>query len=104
MLCGASSLPSRIRFGCSSASSASGRGGSVRSRRHRLRHWMLPLSLGGALLAQPGRLKAQQEAVVEQLAPLLAAEDARDFQPDLYRRALVSPDSLVRRVAALGAG
>ena len=35
---------------------------------------------------------------------VLAAEDARDFQPDLFRRALVAPDSLVRRVAALGAG
>src|SRR6185436_15883962 len=35
---------------------------------------------------------------------LLAAEDARDFQPELYRKALVSPDSVVRRVAAIGAG
>ena len=52
--------------------------------------------------AQP--LGAQQSAVVEQLAPLLAAEDARDFQPELYRRALVSTDSVVRRVAAIGAG
>ena len=42
--------------------------------------------------------------MVEQLAPVLAAEDAREFQPDLFRRALVAPDSLVRRVAALGAG
>ena len=47
---------------------------------------------------------AQQAATVEQLAPLLAAEDARDFQPELYRRSLVAPDSVVRRVAALGAG
>jgi cyclophilin family peptidyl-prolyl cis-trans isomerase/HEAT repeat protein len=75
------------------------------SRRHRLRHrLLLPLFLGGGLLVRPARMAAQQEAVVEQLAPLLAAEDARDFQPDLYRRALVSPDSLVRRVAAVGAG
>jgi cyclophilin family peptidyl-prolyl cis-trans isomerase/HEAT repeat protein len=35
---------------------------------------------------------------------VLAAEDARDFQPDLFRRALVAPDSLVRRTAVLGAG
>jgi cyclophilin family peptidyl-prolyl cis-trans isomerase/HEAT repeat protein len=77
----------------------------MRSRRHGLRRWLLlPLSFGGALLVRPGGLAGQQEAVVEQLAPLLAAEDARDFQPDLYRRALVSPDSLVRRVAAVGAG
>ena len=47
---------------------------------------------------------AQQQTVVEQLAPLLAAEDARNFQPDLFRRALVAPDSLVRRVAVLAAG
>jgi cyclophilin family peptidyl-prolyl cis-trans isomerase/HEAT repeat protein len=58
-----------------------------------------------ALVAlDPRSLRAQQAAVVEQLAPLLAAEDARDFQPELYRRALVSTDSVVRRVAAIGAG
>ncbi|HEX6105397.1 MAG TPA: peptidylprolyl isomerase [Gemmatimonadales bacterium] len=55
-----------------------------------------------AALAAP--LAAQQEAVVEQLAPLLAAEDARSFQPELFRRALVSPDSLVRRMGAMSAG
>ena len=42
--------------------------------------------------------------MVEQLAPLVAAEDARDFQPELFRRALVAPDSLVRRIALLAAG
>jgi cyclophilin family peptidyl-prolyl cis-trans isomerase/HEAT repeat protein len=47
---------------------------------------------------------AQERTVVEQLAPLLAAEDARDFQLELFRRALVAPDSLVRRVAVLAAG
>ena len=47
---------------------------------------------------------AQQEASSEQLAPVLAAEDARNFQPDLFRQRLVSPDSLVRRMAALSAG
>jgi cyclophilin family peptidyl-prolyl cis-trans isomerase/HEAT repeat protein len=98
-------LRSRILFGCNSVSSAKVRDGLMRSRGHALRHrLLLPLFLGGALLVQPGRLGAQQEAVIEQLAPLLAAEDARDFRPDLYRRALVSPDSLVRRVAAIGAG
>jgi cyclophilin family peptidyl-prolyl cis-trans isomerase/HEAT repeat protein len=51
-----------------------------------------------------GVAAAQEEAAVEQLAPLLAAEDARDFNPDLFRRGLVAPDSLVRRIAALGAG
>jgi len=56
-----------------------------------------------AILAST-RASAQQEAVVEQLAPLLAAEDARDFRSDLFGRGLVSPDSLVRRLAATGAG
>jgi len=49
-------------------------------------------------------LAAQEQSVIEQLAPVLAAEDARDFQPDLFGRALVAPDSLVRRTAALSAG
>lgn len=57
-----------------------------------------------ALLAPRAPLAAQEQSVIEQLAPVLAAEDARDFQPDLFRRALVAPDSLVRRTAALGAG
>jgi cyclophilin family peptidyl-prolyl cis-trans isomerase/HEAT repeat protein len=52
----------------------------------------------------PAPAAAQEQAVVEQLAPVLAAEDGREFRTDLFRRALVSPDSLVRRVAVLGAG
>jgi cyclophilin family peptidyl-prolyl cis-trans isomerase/HEAT repeat protein len=48
--------------------------------------------------------RAQEAAVVEQLAPVLAAEDARDWQPQLFQRALVAPDSLVRRIAAMAAG
>ena len=63
----------------------------------------LTLSLWGALLL-PGYVLAQDEAVVEALAPVLAAEDARRWQPELFQRALVAPDSLVRRVAALAAG
>ena len=47
---------------------------------------------------------AQDQALVEQLAPVLAAEDARDWQPQLFERALAAPDSLVRRVAAIAAG
>jgi cyclophilin family peptidyl-prolyl cis-trans isomerase/HEAT repeat protein len=47
---------------------------------------------------------AQDEAVVEQLVPILAAEDARHWQPELFQRALLAPDSLVRRTAALAAG
>ncbi len=62
------------------------------------------LVLLSAVLLTPPRLAAQDEAVVEQLAPVLAAEDARDWQPDLFQRALLAPDSLVRRTAALAAG
>ncbi|MGI9039810.1 MAG: peptidylprolyl isomerase [Gemmatimonadales bacterium] len=62
------------------------------------------LCLCGALCLQPTRTAAQEQTAVEQLAALLAAEDARDFQPELYRRALVAPDSQVRRLAAVGAG
>ena len=58
--------------------------------------------VGVLLCAAP--LAAQQEAVVEQLAPVLAAEDARDWRPDLFRKALFAPDSEVRRIAALAAG
>ena len=58
--------------------------------------------LGTLLWAGP--LAAQQEAVVEQLAPVLAAEDARDWRADLFQKALFAPDSEVRRIAALAAG
>ncbi len=58
------------------------------------------LTVGAAVSPAP----AQDEAVVEQLAPVLAAEDARNFQPALFRSALVAPDSLVRQLAALAAG
>jgi cyclophilin family peptidyl-prolyl cis-trans isomerase/HEAT repeat protein len=59
---------------------------------------------GIALVSAAAPARAQEEAVVEQLAPVLAAEDARNFQPALFRSALVSPDSLVRRLAAMAAG
>ena len=55
-------------------------------------------------LLLPAVARAQEEAVVEQLAPVLAAEDARDWQQDLFQRSLLAPDSVVRRVAALAAG
>jgi cyclophilin family peptidyl-prolyl cis-trans isomerase/HEAT repeat protein len=62
------------------------------------------LCLCGFLWGGGAKVEAQQEAAAEQLAPLLAAEDARDFRSELFRRALVAPDSLVRRVAAMAAG
>lgn len=59
---------------------------------------MLVLSLD----ASPS--SAQTEAVVEALAPLLAAEDARRFDQAALDRAASAPDALVRRSAALAAG
>jgi cyclophilin family peptidyl-prolyl cis-trans isomerase/HEAT repeat protein len=71
----------------------------------RIPPWSLcSLWLCGILCLGAGKVLAQEPAAVEQLAPLLAAEDARDFRPELFRRALVAPDSLVRRVAAMAAG
>ena len=52
----------------------------------------------------PAVARAQQEAVVEQVALVLAAEDARDWQQGLFQRSLQAPDTTVRRVAALAAG
>ena len=66
----------------------------------RAANWILVVC---GLLA-PAGARAQEEAVVEQLAPVLAAEDARQWQPELFQRALLAPDSVVRRTAALAAG
>ncbi|HEX2250993.1 MAG TPA: HEAT repeat domain-containing protein [Gemmatimonadales bacterium] len=57
-----------------------------------------------AVLLHPTFAHAQEEAVVEQLAPVLAAEDARRWEPELFQRALFAADSMVRRTAALAAG
>ena len=64
----------------------------------------LALAAALALVTLVSAAEAQQEAVVEQLAPVLAAEDSRSFQPALFRSALVAPDSMVRRLAATAAG
>jgi len=55
-------------------------------------------------LLLPAVARAQEGAAVEQLAPVLAAEDAREWQPGLFQRSLLAPDSVVRRVTALAAG
>ena len=55
-------------------------------------------------LFHPGKGQAQEQAVVEQLAPVLAAEDARDWQQDLFQRSLLASDSVVQRVATMAAG
>lgn len=47
---------------------------------------------------------AAQEANVETMARLLAAEDARSFDEPLLRAALADPDSSIRSLAALSAG
>lgn len=56
------------------------------------------------VLAGAPAAAAQQSAVVEELAPILAAEDARQWNAELFRRSLVASDSLVRRTAALAVG
>ncbi|HET6837954.1 MAG TPA: peptidylprolyl isomerase [Gemmatimonadales bacterium] len=67
----------------------------------RVANWILVLCAG---LSLPAGASAQEEAVIEQLAPVLAAEDARQWQPELFQRALLAPDSMVRRIASLAAG
>ncbi|HEU5305575.1 MAG TPA: HEAT repeat domain-containing protein, partial [Gemmatimonadales bacterium] len=57
-----------------------------------------------AALVPPSPARAQDQADVEQLARILAAEDARDWQPGLLEQSLLAPDSVVRRTAALAAG
>src|SRR4029450_1317669 len=52
----------------------------------------------------PQSLHAQTDLLVEAIAPIIAAEDARTFDESLLRRSTLSPDSLVRRIAALSAG
>src|SRR5687767_9475082 len=57
-----------------------------------------------ALLATGGSLRAQESALIEAIAPVLAAEDARAWKPQELGAALVYPDSLVRRTAAIALG
>ena len=62
------------------------------------------LPIGVLLLAGAGSLPAQQEATVEAIAPLLMAEDARQWDAGLFRRGLEHSDPLVRKKAALAVG
>ncbi|MEP6745895.1 MAG: peptidylprolyl isomerase [Gemmatimonadota bacterium] len=64
--------------------------------------WALALGMFSA--TAPQRLSAQTEATVSRLAPILAAEDARDFQEGLFGGALIDPDTLVRRTAIRALG
>lgn len=47
---------------------------------------------------------AQESALVEVLAPVLAAEDSRAWRPEAFRAALGSADSLVRQTGAMAVG
>ncbi len=68
------------------------------------RAWLAVVALA-ALAAAPARADAQGDAaLVEALAPLLKAEDARSFDAGLFRRALEHADPEVRRAAALAVG
>ncbi|MEP7326946.1 MAG: peptidylprolyl isomerase [Gemmatimonadota bacterium] len=47
---------------------------------------------------------AQDQATIEALAPILMAEDARQWSSDVFRRGLENPEPLVRRTAAMAIG
>jgi cyclophilin family peptidyl-prolyl cis-trans isomerase/HEAT repeat protein len=68
-------------------------------RRHRIALCLL-LALHGV----SARLAAQSEAAVEQLAPILKAEDTRLYDPGLFQRAMAQPDPLVRKIALRAIG
>jgi cyclophilin family peptidyl-prolyl cis-trans isomerase/HEAT repeat protein len=61
------------------------------------------VSLAVALLSagRPEPVAAQDEATIEVLARVMAAEDARRFDDAAFRNALLQPDSSVRQFAAL---
>ncbi len=63
---------------------------------------LVALAVLGAGL--PVRLAAQDEATVEVLARILAAEDARRFDEATFQSGLAQPDSSVRQIAALALG
>ena len=63
-----------------------------------------PLSLFAVLAVAATPLQAQDAAVVEAIAPLLQAEDARDWQPGVLEAATLSAEPLVRRTAAMSIG
>jgi HEAT repeat protein len=56
------------------------------------------------LLFTVRQMGAQEQTVIEELAPVLAAEDAREWRQELFEASLLAPDSVVQRVAAMAAG
>src|SRR5687768_615550 len=83
--------------------SPAGAEGRPRPREDRIMKLLL-LCLCTLGLLSPVALAAQEQALVEELAPVLAAEDAREWRQDLFQRSLLSADSVVQRVAAVAAG
>ncbi len=78
---------------------------SLCSSRSRIRFASRALALSFAVLALSRPVRAQRdEGPVDALARLLAAADARVYDPTLFREALRHPDPFVRRQAALAAG
>jgi cyclophilin family peptidyl-prolyl cis-trans isomerase/HEAT repeat protein len=56
------------------------------------------------LLVAVPEISAQEQSIIEELAPVLAAEDAREWRQELFEASLLAPDSVVQRVAAIAAG
>src|SRR5688572_14730124 len=77
--------------------------GRARPRQDRIMKLQF-LSFCTLCLLSPVALPAQEQALVEELAPVLAAEDAREWRQDLFQRSLLATDSVVQRVAAMAAG
>lgn len=62
------------------------------------------LLLGMLSAGVAGAAQAQDGALVEAIAPLLQAEDARQWAPAVLEAATLSPEPLVRRTAAISIG
>ena len=65
---------------------------------------LLSVFLCCTLLFTVGEIRAQEQAIVEELAPVLAAEDAREWRQKLFETSLLSPDSVVQRTTVMAAG
>jgi len=62
------------------------------------------LLAGLAILRPGGTARAQDAALIEAVAPLLAVEDAREWAPATLASGIQHPEPLVRRVAAMAIG
>ncbi len=65
--------------------------------------WMLLANLIAVPTVAPAAL-SQDRATIEAIAPILMAEDRRQFDGALFERSLMHPDVAVRRAAALAIG